>query len=60
MNRIIFIVAALIVGVVIGFYAGAESAMHTAEYWSDGEYEDGSGFYEIGYYGGRTIHRYEW
>ena len=29
-------------------------------YRIDGEYEDGTGFYEIGYFGGATIHRYLW
>lgn len=43
-----------------GFILGAYTAIRTADYWSDGEYEDGSGFYEIGFFGGRTIHRYDW
>lgn len=55
MKRIIIIIAALIVGVAIGVYIGAEAAILSADYWSDGE-----GFYEIAYFGGRTIHSYEW
>ena len=44
----------------IGFLGGSYAAIKTAEYWSDGEYEDGTEFYEIGYFGGATIHRYLW
>ena len=38
-----------------GFILGAMTAIRTAEYWSDGE-----GVYEIGYFGGLTIHEYYW
>lgn len=60
MRRIIITIAALLIGAAIGFSAGAYTAIRTADYWSDGEYEDGSGFYEIGFFGGWTIHRYNW
>ena len=59
MKRFLIAIAILLI-FAQGFILGAYTAIRTADYWSDGEYEDGSGFYEIGFFGGRTIHRYDW
>ena len=59
MKRLLIGIAILAV-FALGFTVGASTAIRTAEYWSDGEYEDGSGFYEIGYFGGLTIYKYGW
>lgn len=59
MKRVLLAIAILLM-FAQGFILGADTAIRTADYWSDGEYEDGSGFYEIGYFGGWTIHRYDW
>ena len=59
MKRFLIAIAILLI-FAQGFILGAMTAIRTAEYWSDGEYEDGSGFYEIGYFGGLTIHEYNW
>lgn len=59
MKRFLITIAILLI-FAQGFILGAYTAIRTADYWSDGEYEDGSGFYEIGFFGGRTIHRYDW
>ena len=54
MKRLLIILAVLAV-FALGFTVGASTAIRTAEYWSDGE-----GVYEIGYFGGLTVHRYYW
>ena len=54
MKRLLIALAVLAV-FALGFTVGASTAIRTAEYWSDGE-----GIYEIGYFGGLTIHSYEW
>lgn len=59
MKRFLITIAILLI-FAQGFILGAYTTIRTADYWSDGEYEDGSGFYEIGFFGGRTIHRYDW
>ena len=59
MKRVLLAIAILLI-FALGFILGAYTTIRTADYWSDGEYEDGSGFYEIGYFGGATIHRYDW
>lgn len=59
MKRFLIAIAILLI-FAQGFILGAYTTIRTADYWSDGEYEDGSGFYEIGFFGGRTIHRYDW
>lgn len=54
MKRLLIALAILTV-FALGFTVGTSTAIRTAEYWSDGE-----GVYEIGYFGGLTIHSYEW
>lgn len=54
MKRVLIALAILAV-FALGFTVGASTAIRTAEYWSDGE-----GVYEIGYFGGLTIHEYNW
>lgn len=54
MKRLLIALAILAV-FALGFTVGASTAIRTAEYWSDGE-----GVYEIGYFGGLTIHEYSW
>ena len=54
MKRLLIALAILAV-FALGFTVGASMAIRTAEYWSDGE-----GVYEIGYFGGLTIHEYYW
>lgn len=54
MKRFLIAIAILLI-FAQGFILGAMTAIRTAEYWSDGE-----GVYEIGYFGGLTIHEYYW
>lgn len=54
MKRLLIALAILLI-FAQGFILGAMTAIRTAEYWSDGE-----GVYEIGYFGGLTIHEYNW
>ena len=54
MKRFLIAIAILLI-FAQGFILGAMTAIRTAEYWSDGE-----GIYEIGYFGGLTIHEYYW
>lgn len=54
MKRFLIAIAILLI-FAQGFILGAMTAIRTAEYWSDGE-----GVYEIGYFGGLTIHEYSW
>lgn len=54
MKRFLIAIAILLI-FAQGFILGAYTAIRTAEYWSDGE-----GVYEIGYFGGLTIHEYNW
>lgn len=54
MKRLLIALAILLI-FAQGFILGAMTAIRTAEYWSDGE-----GVYEIGYFGGLTIHEYSW
>ena len=54
MKRFVIAIAILLI-FAQGFILGAYITIRTAEYWSDGE-----GVYEIGYFGGLTIHEYYW
>lgn len=54
MKRFLIAIAILLI-FAQGFILGASTAIRTAEYWTDGE-----GVYEIGYFGGLTIHEYNW
>ena len=55
---IIAVVVALAAAFAVGLRAGAEQAINTASYYSDGEDERGA-FYELEFFGSR-VDRYYW
>ena len=57
-TALIAVVVALAAAFAVGLRAGAEQAINTASYYSDGEDERG-GFYELKFLGGH-VERYYW